>query len=66
MAASSSSFHGTFQAFAILALGVGVIGACGMVWASVNLLGATHLAMLNMNDDAELIYARERARMAKA
>jgi Protein of unknown function (DUF2721) len=66
VAASSSSFHDVFQVFALLALSVGVVGACGMVWASVNLLGATHLAMLNMNDDAELIYARERARVAKA
>ena len=56
---AASPFHAVFHYFAALALGVGVVGAAGMVWASVNLLRATRLAMLNMSDEAELIYARE-------
>jgi hypothetical protein len=65
---AASSFHAAFAWFAALALGVGVVGAGGMVWASVNLLGATRLAMHNMSDEAELVYAREqhRAPAAKA
>jgi hypothetical protein len=56
-----SPFHWAFGLFAGLALVVGVVGAGGMVWACVNLLGATRLAMLNMSDEAELIYARDKA-----
>jgi hypothetical protein len=63
---AASEFHAAFKWFAALALGVGVMGAAGMVWASVNLLRATRLAMLNMSDEAELIYARERQRDAGA
>jgi hypothetical protein len=58
---AASSYHTAFTVLATLALGVGVVGAAGMVWASVNLLGATRLAMLNMSEEAELIYAREQA-----
>jgi hypothetical protein len=61
---AASPYHGAFSFFAALGLGVGVVGAGGMVWASVNLLGATRLAMLNMSDEAELIYAREQQRGA--
>jgi len=57
---AASAYHGAFKWFAALALGVGVLGASGMVWASVNLLQATRLAMLNMAEEAELVYARER------
>ena len=63
---AASSFHDAFAWFAALALGVGCVGAGGMVWASVNLLGATRLAMLNMTDEAELVYARERNRVSGA
>jgi hypothetical protein len=63
---AASQFHGAFKWFAAFALGVGVLGAAGMVWASVNLLRATRLAMLNMSEEAELIYARERQRAAGA
>jgi hypothetical protein len=63
---AASSFHDAFAWFAALALGVGCVGAGGMVWASVNLLGATRLAMMNMSDEAELVYAREQKRVAGA
>ena len=63
---AASQYHAAFHYFAALALGVGCVGAGGMVWASVNLLGATRLAMLNMSDEAELIYAREQKRVAGA
>ena len=58
---AASPYHAAFGFFAALALGVGVVGAGGMVWASFNLLRATRLAMLNMSDEAELIYARDKA-----
>ena len=60
----ASPLHGAFGIFAVLALAVGIVGAGGMVWASINLMRATRLAMLNMSDEAELIYARERIRDA--
>jgi hypothetical protein len=63
---AASTIHDAFAYFAALALAVGVVGAGGMVWASVNLLGATRLAMFNMSEEAELIYARERARATGA
>jgi hypothetical protein len=63
---AASSYHAAFSYFAALALGIGVVGAGGMVWASVNLLGATRLAMLNMSDEAELVYEREQKRSAGA
>ena len=63
---AASAFHALFHYLAALALGVGVIGAAGMVWASVNLLRATRLAMLNMSDEAELVYAREQNRVSGA
>ena len=56
---AATPYHWAFTFFAVLALAVGVVGASGMVWASVNLLGATRLAMLNMSEEAELVYARE-------
>jgi hypothetical protein len=59
---AASAFHELFHYLAALALGVGVIGAAGMVWASVNLLRATRLAMMNMTDEAELVYSREQQR----
>jgi len=31
-----------------------------MVWACVNLLGATRLALLNMSEEAEAIHKRHR------
>jgi hypothetical protein len=56
---AASALHSAFLACVSLALGAGVVGAGGMVWASVNLLGATRLAMLNMSEEAELIYRRD-------
>ena len=59
---ASSALRAAFPFFAGAALCVGVVGAGGIVWACVNLLGATRLALLNMTEEAELIRARERAR----
>jgi hypothetical protein len=58
----ASSLRGAFTFLAGLALLVGVAGASGMVWACVNLLGATRLALLNMSEEAALIHERERGR----
>jgi hypothetical protein len=63
---AASTYHDAFAWFAALALGIGCVGAGGMVWASINLLGATRLAMLNMSDEAELVYVREQKRIAGA
>jgi Protein of unknown function (DUF2721) len=59
---ASSSLRGAFPFFAGAALCVGVVGAGGIVWACVNLLGATRLALQNMTEEAEAIRARDRAR----
>jgi hypothetical protein len=56
---ASSSLRAAFTFLAGLALLVGVFGAAGMVWACVNLLGATRLALLNMTEEAEAIRRRE-------
>jgi len=48
-----------FTFLAGLALVAGVVGAAGMVWACVNLLGATRLALLNMSEEAAQIHQRE-------
>jgi hypothetical protein len=58
---AASHLHDSFPAFAGLALTVGVFGAAGIVSASVNLLGATRLALLNINEEAEAIFARDAA-----
>ena len=57
---ASSSLRAAFTFLAGLALLVGVVGASGMVWACVNLLGATRLALLNMSEEAEAIHKRHR------
>jgi hypothetical protein len=59
---AASSLHAAFTTLAGLALLVGFCGAGGMVWACLNLLGATRLALLNMTEEAELVRHRERAR----
>jgi hypothetical protein len=59
--AASSSLHDVFVVFAGLALAVGVFGAGGIVSASVNLLGATRLALMNINEEAEAIERRDAA-----
>jgi hypothetical protein len=63
---ASSSLRAAFTFLAGLALVAGVIGAAGMVWACVNLLGATRLALLNMSEEAAQIHKRESARGADA
>jgi hypothetical protein len=62
---AASSFHDLFVYFAGLALAVGVFGAGGIVSASVNLLGATRLALVNLNEDADAVLQREAARSKK-
>ncbi|HVX95696.1 MAG TPA: DUF2721 domain-containing protein [Polyangia bacterium] len=64
--AAASPLHSGFTLLASLALAAGVVGAAGMVWASVNLWHATRLAMTNMSEEAELVYARERQIVAGA
>src|SRR5260221_186198 len=49
---ASSSLRAAFTFLAGLALVAGVVGAAGMVWACVNLLGATRLALLNLSEEA--------------
>jgi hypothetical protein len=61
---ASSALRAAFPFFAGGALCVGVVGAGGIVWACVNLLGATRLALVNMTEEAEAIRARDRARKA--
>jgi len=56
---ASSSLRAAFTFLAGLALVAGVVGAAGMVWACVNLLGATRLALLNMSEEAAQIHQRE-------
>ena len=63
---AASSLRAAFTFLAGLALVVGVVGASGMVWACVNLLGATRLALLNMSEEAAVIHARERSRITGA
>ena len=56
---AGSALHFGFHALSALALGVGFVGAGGLVTACVKLLQATHLSMLNMSEEAALIRARE-------
>jgi hypothetical protein len=63
---AASSLHAAFPFLAGLALVAGVVGAAGIVWACVNLLGATRLALLNMSEEAEQIHRREHVRGASA
>jgi hypothetical protein len=58
---AASKFHDLFVGFAGLALAVGVFGAGGIVSASVNLLGATRLALMNINEEVQAIEKRELA-----
>lgn len=58
---AASKFHDLFVVFAGLALAVGIFGAGGIVSASVNLLGATRLALMNINEEVEAIEKRDLA-----
>jgi hypothetical protein len=58
---AASKFHDLFVGFAGLALAVGIFGAGGIVSASVNLLGATRLALMNINEEVEAIEKRDLA-----
>jgi hypothetical protein len=55
---ATSSLHVGFRMLAALALAIGFAGAGGLVWACMNLMSATHLSMLNMSEEAELIRKR--------
>jgi hypothetical protein len=63
---ASSSLRAAFVFLAGLALLVGVFGAAALVWACINLLGATRLALVNMTEEAEVIRDREAARESAA
>jgi hypothetical protein len=58
-AMAGSALHFGFHLLSALALGVGFIGAGGLVTACLKLLQATRLSMLNMSEEAALIRARE-------
>jgi hypothetical protein len=58
-AMAGSALHLGFHLLGALALGVGFIGAGGLVTARLKLLQATRLSMLNMSEEAALIRARE-------
>jgi hypothetical protein len=58
-AMAGSALHLGFRLLGALALGVGFIGAGGLVTACLKLLQATRLSMLNMSEEAALIRARE-------
>jgi Protein of unknown function (DUF2721) len=60
--AVSAGLRTAFPIFAGLALVAGLVGASGIVWACANLLGATRLALTNMNEEAEAIVRRDGAR----
>jgi hypothetical protein len=59
---AASKYHDAFHYLAGLALVIGLVGATGLVFACVNLLGATRLALLNMTEEAEAILKREEKR----
>jgi Protein of unknown function (DUF2721) len=63
---AASSFQALFPVLAGIALVVGIVGASGIVWACVNLLGATRLALMNMSEDAEQIHRREHVRVTSS
>jgi hypothetical protein len=56
-------WHGAFRALAILGLAVGFVGAGGIVVASIRLMAATRLSVLNMSEEAALIRDREQVRV---
>jgi hypothetical protein len=56
-------WHNAFRVLAILGLEVGFVGAGGIVTASVRLMTATHLSVLNMSEEAALIRDREQVRV---
>jgi hypothetical protein len=56
---AASHLHDAFPIFAGIALLFGLVGAAGLVWACVNLLGATRLTMMNMTEEAQAIARRE-------
>jgi Protein of unknown function (DUF2721) len=62
--ASSALLRAAFPFFVGGALVAGLVGASGIVWACVNLLGATRLALFNMTDEADAIHRREAAHVA--
>jgi hypothetical protein len=63
-AMAGSALHFGFHVLSALALGVGFIGAGGLVTACLKLLQATHLSMVNMSEEATLIRAREKTSSA--
>jgi Protein of unknown function (DUF2721) len=57
---AGSALHVGFHALGALALGIGCVGAGGLVTACLKLFQATQLSMLNMSEEAALIRAREK------
>ena len=63
-AMAGSALHFGFRALSALALGVGFVGAAGLVTACLKLLQATQLSMQNMSEEAALIRARQQTSSA--
>jgi hypothetical protein len=61
---AATKFESGFHALATVALVVGFVGAGGLVWACVRLLGATRISMQNMAEEAALIRSREQTTSA--
>ena len=55
---AATQFESAFHVLAFVALLIGLVGAGGLVWACVRLLGATRLSMQNMTEEAALIRSR--------
>jgi hypothetical protein len=55
---AATQFETAFHVLAFVALAIGMVGAAGLVWACVRLLGATRLSMQNMTEEAALIRSR--------
>jgi Protein of unknown function (DUF2721) len=63
-ALSSRQLHPIDEAAIALALGVGFVGAGSIVLACVNLFRATRLSMMNISEEATIIWEREATRRA--
>ncbi len=55
---AATQLETAFHVLAFVALVIGFVGAGGLVWACIRLMGATRLSMLNMTEEAALIRSR--------
>jgi hypothetical protein len=61
---AATRFETAFHVLAAVALLIGFVGAGGLVWACVRLLGATRISMQNMTEEAALIRSRDQTASA--